>query len=106
MASLTDLLSSGSGLIFGGPSSNKIAAATLAIQSKANAAAADLGKKLGVNLGPSVFNSLASGAQSSASIENAKLVNAAAQTPQGKQATLYIALAALVALYFLMKKVH
>jgi hypothetical protein len=106
MSSFSDLLSAGSGLVFGGPASNKLAAATVAIQAKATAAAQGFGEVLGKNLGPGVFNALSSGAAKSSSVENAKLVAAAANTDQGKQITLYVALAALVALYFLMKKVR
>jgi hypothetical protein len=106
MSSFTDLLSAGSGLVFGGPASNKIAAAAVAIQSKAQTAAQGFGQILGKNLGPGVFNALSTGAAKSADVENAKLVAAAANTDGGKQITLYIALAALIGLYFLMKKVR
>lgn len=102
--SLLDIVSGGAGVVFGGPAQNKLAAAAVAIRSKANEAAQSLGEKLGKQLGPDVFNSLSSGASISSAAENKKLSDQILSTPQGQQATLYAALAGLVILYFLVKK--
>lgn len=104
MASLLDIVSAGAGTVFGGPAQNKLAAAAVVLKSKANDAAQSFGEKLGKQLGPDIFDSLSAGAGKTASQENQKIVNAALSTPGGQQLTLYIALGALVALYFAFKK--
>lgn len=105
MASLLDIVSAGAGIVTGGPAQNKLAAAAVAIRSKANESLQGLGEKLGKNLGPTAFDSLSAGAKKTADQENNKLLSQALNTPQGQKLTFWLSVGGILLAWWLFRKV-